>query len=68
MVDYLVEISQKSSNLMKEKCSFLFEAIDQELQEIEQRSSDPSGGNTLDINNDDFGAHEHSDDEGGRSY
>ena len=64
MVDYLVEISQKSSDLMKEEFSFLFEAIDQKLQEIKQRSSDPSGENTLDVNNDDFGAHEDSDDEG----
>ena len=64
MVDYLVEISQKSSDLMKEEFSFLFEAIDEKLQEIKQRSSDPSAGNTLDINNDDFGAREDNDDEG----
>ena len=31
---------------------------------MKQRSSDPSKDNTLDINNDDFGAHEDSDDEG----
>ena len=61
MIDYLVAISQKSSDLMKEEFSVLFEAIDQKLQEIKQRSNDPSGDNTLDINN---GAHEDSDDEG----
>ena len=64
MVDYLVEISQKSSDLMKEEFSFLFEAIDEKLQEIKQRSNGPSGDNTLDITNDDFGAHEDSDYEG----
>ena len=38
MIDYLVAISQKSSDLMREEFSFLFEAIDQKLQEIKQRS------------------------------
>ena len=28
MIDYLMEISQKSSGLMKEQFSFLFEAVD----------------------------------------
>ena len=54
MIDYLEEISQKSYGLLKEEFSFLFEVIDQKLQEIKQRSNGPSGDKTLDITNDDF--------------
>ena len=62
MIEYLVTISQKGYGLLKEEFSVLFEAIDQKLQEIKQRSNGPSGDNTLDINNDDFDAHKDSDD------
>ena len=54
----LVKISQKRSDVMKEEFSFLFKVIDQNLQEIKQRSSDLFRDNTLDIKNDDFGAQE----------
>ena len=64
MIDYLVEISQKSYGLLKEEFSFLFEAIDQKLQEIKQRSNGPSGDKTLVITNDNFGTHEDVDDVG----
>ena len=62
--DKPVEISQKSSDLMKEEFSFIFEAINQKLQGVKQRFSDPFGDNTLGFNNDDFGTHKDSDDEG----
>ena len=68
MINNVVEFSQKSSDLMKEEFSFIFEAIDQKVQEIRQRFSDPSGDNTSGINNDDFGAHKDSDDEGKISW
>ena len=36
MLQYLVKISQESCRLMKEEFSFIFEAIDQKLEELKQ--------------------------------
>ena len=58
MVDYLVEISSKSYGLMKEKFLSIFEAIDQKLEELKQKSEEP----TTEIE-----TQEDSDDEGRRS-
>ena len=59
MIDYLVEISQKSSDLMKQEFSFLFEAIDQKLKEIKQKSEQQTGESGTDVS-----IQEDSDDEG----
>ncbi|CAH3180090.1 unnamed protein product, partial [Porites lobata] len=59
MIDYLVEISQKSSDLMKQEFSFLFEAIDQKLEEIKQKSEKQTGESGTDVS-----VQEDSDDEG----
>ncbi|CAH3160600.1 unnamed protein product [Porites lobata] len=59
MIDYLVEISQKSSDLMKQEFSFLFEAIDQKLEEIKQKSEQQTGESGTDVS-----VQEDSDDEG----
>jgi len=37
MIDYLEKISQKGYGLLKEEFSFLFEAIDQKLEEMKSR-------------------------------
>ena len=58
MIDYLVEISQKSSDLMKQEFSFLFEAIDQKLEEIKQKSEQQTGESGTDVS-----VQEDSDDE-----
>ena len=42
MVDYLVEISSKSYGLMKEEFFSIFEAIDQKLEELKQKSEEPT--------------------------
>ena len=59
MIDYLVEISQKSSDLMKQEFSFLFEAIDQKLEEIKQKSEQQSGESGTNVS-----VQEDSNDEG----
>ena len=59
MIDYLVEISQKSSDLMEQEFSFLFEAIDQKLEEIKQKSEQQTGESGTDVS-----VQEDSDDEG----
>ena len=41
VMDYLVEISRKSYGLMKEKFFSVFDAIDQKLQELKQKSEEP---------------------------
>ena len=58
MVDCLVEISSKSYGLMKEEFFCIFEAIDQKLEELKQKSEEP----TTEIE-----TQEDSDDEGRRS-
>ena len=38
MIDYLVKISQKSYGLLSQEFSFIFEAIDQKLEDLKQKS------------------------------
>lgn len=42
MVDYLVKISRKSCGLMKEEFFSVFDAIDQKLQKLKQKSEEPT--------------------------
>lgn len=42
MVDYLVKISRKSCGLMKEELFSVFDAIDQKLQKLKQKSEEPT--------------------------
>ena len=61
MLDYLVKISEESCRLMKQDFNFLFEAIDQKLQDLQQKSEscEPSRDNKLEDS-----TQEDSDDEG----
>ena len=59
MVEYLVKISEESCRLMKQEFSFLFEAIDQKLEEIKQKSEQQTGESGTDVS-----VQEDSDDEG----
>ena len=49
MLDYLVKISEESCRLMKQDFNFLFEAIDQKLQDLQQKSEscEPSRDKTV---------------------
>ena len=49
MLDYLVKISEESYHLMKQELNFLFEAIDQKLQDLQQKSEscEPSRDKTV---------------------
>ena len=49
MLDYLVKISEESCHLMKQEFNFLFEAIDQKLQDLQQKSEscEPSRDKTV---------------------
>ena len=61
MLEHLVKISEQSYNLLREEFNFLFEAIDQRLQGMKQKSDagDPSKTNTVENL-----TQEDSDDEG----
>ena len=61
MLEQLVKISVKSYDLLRKEFNFLFEAIDQKLQDLEQKSEagDPSRTNTVENL-----TQEDSDDEG----
>ena len=61
MLEHLVKISEKSYDLLRKEFHFLFEAIDQKLQDLEQKSEagDPSKTNTVENL-----TQEDSDDEG----
>ena len=49
MLDYLVKISEESCHLMKQEFNSLFEAIDQKLQDLQQKSEscEPSRDKTV---------------------
>ncbi|CAH3027782.1 unnamed protein product [Porites evermanni] len=49
MLDYLVKISEESCRLMKQEFNFLLEAIDQKLQDLQQKSEscEPSRDKTV---------------------
>ena len=61
MLEHLVKISEQSYDLLRKEFNFLFEAIDQKLQDLQQKSeaSDPSKSNTVENL-----TQEDSDDEG----
>ncbi|CAH3175433.1 unnamed protein product [Porites evermanni] len=61
MLEHLVKISEQSNDLLRKEFNFLFEAIDQKLQDLQQKSEagDPSKTNAVeDLTQED------SDDEG----
>ena len=61
MLEHLVKISEQSYDLLRKEFNFLFEAIDQKLQDLQQKSEagDPSKTNTVENL-----TQEDSDDEG----
>ena len=61
MLEHLVKISEQSYDLLRKEFNLLFEAIDQKLQDLQQKSEagDPSKTNTVETL-----TQEDSDDEG----
>ena len=59
MVKYLVKISEESYRLLKEEFSFLFEAIDEKLEQLKQKVLRPTTESNIDLS-----AQEDSGDEG----
>ena len=58
-MDYLVKISQESCRLMKQEFAAIFEAIDQKLEEIKQKSDQATAVRNVDVS-----AQEDNEDEG----
>ena len=59
MIEYLVKISEESYRLLKEEFLFLFEAIDEKLEQLKQTVPRPTTESNIDL-----GAQEDSGDEG----